>query len=137
MIQLYTKPAGPQNEFSFILNCIHNRLSLLNSKSSALVWFHKNLNPKIPLTPMRTIFPPVSELAMRIPYALRHVPGDRFASMLPVSAAPRSGDIALAKLEKIGKNTRLELADGRAANLHEGDTLAVVFGNRYATRQFE
>src|SRR6267143_1449861 len=77
------------------------------------------------------------ETPLRIPYALRHVPRNRFASLLPVSPAPRSGDIALAQLEKIGKNTRLELAEGRAATLHEGDTLAVVFGNRYATEQFE
>jgi hypothetical protein len=43
----------------------------------------------------------------------------------------------LAKLEKIGKNATLELANGRRCNLHEGDLLAVVFGNRYATLQFE
>ena len=88
----------------------------------------------------RTIIPMLSapsETAMRIPYALRHVPRNRFASLLPVLESPHSGDIALAKLEKIGKNTRLELAEGRAAHLHEGDTLAVVFGNRYATEQFE
>src|SRR5262249_58583170 len=45
--------------------------------------------------------------------------------------------IALARLELIGKNARLELASGRASTLHEGDKLAVVFGNRYATMQFE
>src|SRR5262249_27029104 len=32
---------------------------------------------------------------------------------------------------------KLELALGRTCNLHEGDHLAVVFGNRYATQQFE
>src|SRR5882762_10427744 len=86
---------------------------------------------------MSTILSSLSETAMRIPYALRQVPRNKFASLLPVSATPRAGDIALATLEKIGKNTRLELAEGRAAQLHEGDTLAVVFGNRYATQQFE
>src|SRR5262245_36259525 len=74
---------------------------------------------------------------LRIPYAMRHVPHDRIASLLPVPARPRAGDIAVARLEKIGKNARLELVDGRAADLHEGDLLAVVFGNRYATEQFE
>ncbi len=43
----------------------------------------------------------------------------------------------LAELEKIGKNASLELPNGRRCTLHEGGRLAVVFGNRYATMQFE
>ena len=74
---------------------------------------------------------------MRIPYALRGVPKFKFSTLLSAPSQPQVGDIALARLEKIGKNTRLELAEGRVASLHEGDTLAVVFGNRYATEQFE
>lgn len=74
---------------------------------------------------------------LRIPYALRRVPGGSFASLLPLKAAPAAGDIALARIEKIGKNARLELTTGRPCNLHEGDLAAVVFGNRYATAQFE
>ena len=74
---------------------------------------------------------------LRHPYALRRVPGDRFSCLLPPLTNPRPGDIVLTRLEKIGKNTRLELASGRTCNLHEGDLLAVAFGNRYATRQFE
>src|SRR5262249_42482417 len=68
---------------------------------------------------------------------LRRVPRERLARLLPRPEAPQTGDIALARLEKVGKNTRLELANGRLATLHEGDLLAVVFGNRYATSQFE
>jgi len=74
---------------------------------------------------------------MRVPHALRRVPAARLASLLAVPERPESGDIALARLEKIGKNMRLELIDGRTADLHEEDLLAVVFGNRYATEQFE
>jgi hypothetical protein len=59
------------------------------------------------------------------------------ATLLPMPLSPRAGDIVLAKLEKIGKNATLELANGRRCTLHEGDLLAVVFGNRYATLQFE
>ena len=73
---------------------------------------------------------------MRIPYALRRVPEANFASLAPLDAVER-GDIALARIEKIGKNGGLELPTGRRSTLHEGDVLAVVFGNRYATRQFE
>jgi hypothetical protein len=72
-----------------------------------------------------------------IPYGLRRVPATALAELLPCPETHRAGDIALAVVEKIGKNTRLELAAGRVATLHEGDHLAVVFGNRYATEQFE
>ncbi|HEY3298383.1 MAG TPA: DUF1611 domain-containing protein, partial [Armatimonadota bacterium] len=74
---------------------------------------------------------------MRIPYALRRVPVESFASISPCTRSPQQGDIALARLEKIGKNARLELTSGRPSNLHQGDLLAVVFGNRYASQQFE
>src|SRR5712691_322763 len=74
---------------------------------------------------------------LRIPYALRRVPPTRFASLLPLPEAPQPGDIVLARLEKVGKNAHLELTDGRRCTLHEQDLLAVVFGNRYAPRQFE
>lgn len=77
------------------------------------------------------------KMNMRLSYALRWVPQERMATLLPVPVSPQAGDIALAKLEKIGKNATLELANGRRCNLHEGDLLAVVFGNRYATLQFE
>src|SRR5258708_39675178 len=74
---------------------------------------------------------------MRVSYALRWVPRASMATLRPCPASPQAGDIVLAKLEKIGKNATLELANGRRSNLHEGDLLAVVFGNRYATLHFE
>jgi hypothetical protein len=73
----------------------------------------------------------------RIAYAMRRVPEGRIARLLPCPDSPQPGDIVLAELEKIGKNSRLELPNGRRCHLHEGDHLAVVFGNRYATMQFE
>src|ERR1700674_4736021 len=74
---------------------------------------------------------------MRVPYALRRVPETSFCSLLAYSGSPQAGDIALAKMDKIGRNANLELSNGRRCSLHEGDVLAVVFGNRYATMQFE
>ena len=74
---------------------------------------------------------------IRLPYALRRVPESSLAHLLPCPQSPQPGDIALARLEKIGRHARLELTSGRACNLQEGDLLAVVFGNRYATEQFE
>src|SRR6266704_2896869 len=75
--------------------------------------------------------------SMRLSYALRRVPQASFASLVLRSAFPQPGDIVLARVEKVGKNTHLELSDGRRCTLHEQDLLAVVFGNRYAPRQFE
>jgi hypothetical protein len=74
---------------------------------------------------------------MRLPYALRRVSAASFKTLLPLPESPQAGDITLAQIESIGKNARLELAGGRLCTLHEGDLLAVVFGNRYATKQFE
>ncbi|MBI3838449.1 MAG: DUF1611 domain-containing protein [Planctomycetia bacterium] len=73
----------------------------------------------------------------RISYALKIVPESNLSLLLPCPDVPSTGDIALAQVERIGKNTGLELANGRRCSLHEGDLVAVVFGNRYATQQFE
>jgi hypothetical protein len=78
-----------------------------------------------------------TKASVRISYALRRVPKESFACLLPGSASPQPGDIGLARLEKIGRNANLELSNGRRSTLHEGVLLAVVFGNRYATLQFE
>lgn len=75
--------------------------------------------------------------SVRIPYVLRCVPTEYLATVLPRSDRVESGDVMLAGLERIGKNTGLELTNGRRCNLHKGDLMAVVLGHRYATRQFE
>ena len=75
--------------------------------------------------------------ALRIPYALRRVPVESMQTLLPVPSTPRPGDIVIARVEKIGKNTNLETREGRRASLQPGDVIAAVFGNRYATLQFE
>src|SRR5262249_35355680 len=74
---------------------------------------------------------------IRIPYALRHVADVNFSNLLPCPEAPAVGDIVLARVEKVAKNANLELGNGRRSGLHEGDIIAAVFGNRYATMQFE
>jgi hypothetical protein len=75
--------------------------------------------------------------SVRVPYALRRIPEGSFRSLVPCSNPPQPGDITLARVERIGKTTRLELPNGRLCSLHEGDLIAAVFGNRYATLQFE
>ncbi len=54
-----------------------------------------------------------TKASIRIPYALRRVPASRFCCLLPCSDTPQPGDIALARIEKIGRNQNIELSDGR------------------------
>lgn len=74
---------------------------------------------------------------MLVPYVMRRVPSHILSAVVPLESSPEVGLIALARISHIGRNTRLELVDGRRAQLHVGDQFATVFGNRYATRQFE
>src|SRR3954452_10065888 len=73
----------------------------------------------------------------RRPYAVRRVPEEHLTYMLPYPTQPTVGDVVIAAVESIGKNTTLELTDGRRCALHPGDHIVAVFGNRYATLQFE
>lgn len=50
---------------------------------------------------------------------------------------PRPGDVALARVERIGHHGRIELPGGRRSRLHLGDEILVVYGDRYAPDQFE
>jgi len=75
--------------------------------------------------------------AIRVSYALRRVPASSFHALLPRPEPPDVGDIVLARVESIGKNVALDITTGRRCGLHTGDLIAVVFGNRYATLQFE
>lgn len=50
---------------------------------------------------------------------------------------PECGDLLLARVDRIGHHTKLELCSGRRATLNAGDEIIVCFGNRYAPDQFE
>jgi hypothetical protein len=75
--------------------------------------------------------------AMRVSYALRHVPESSFHYVLPRPEPPSVGDIVLARVESIGKTAALDMNTGRRCAVHMDELIAVVFGNRYATLQFE
>jgi len=49
----------------------------------------------------------------------------------------RSGDLALARVDRIGHHQRLERANGRRARLFEGDKIVLALGPRYAPDQYE
>ncbi|MGI9450142.1 MAG: DUF1611 domain-containing protein [Geminicoccaceae bacterium] len=50
---------------------------------------------------------------------------------------PRTGDLVLASVHKIGKQRKIEKPNGRRALMVPGDEIIVCYGNRYAPDQFE
>ncbi len=49
---------------------------------------------------------------------------------------PVAHDVMVAQIETIGHHSRMEIDNGRKITLYPGDLIGVVFGHRYATRQF-
>lgn len=59
------------------------------------------------------------------------------AQQLILDRQPRAGDLVLARVGRIKRQTRVELRSGRRAHLYEGDELVLAYGSRYAADQFE
>lgn len=72
----------------------------------------------------------------RIPYSVRRIPRADM-SFIQTECSPRSGDLVLARVDKLGQHRHLELASGRRARLFPGDEIVLAYGNRYAPDQFE
>ena len=70
-------------------------------------------------------------------YTARHVNFETIRTLLSGDLKPKSGDLVLARVEKMGQHTRLNLSSGRRADLFPGDEVVVCYGNRYAPDQFE
>lgn len=74
---------------------------------------------------------------MKWGWSTRCIPEDALQEIRPSEAPPRVGDLAVARVVEINKHTRIEGRDWRRANLFPGDYIGGVFGNRFATDQFE
>jgi hypothetical protein len=70
-------------------------------------------------------------------FTTRIVPRAALAGMVPVSGAPRVGDLAVAEVLETGRHKKVEVREGYNMDLFPGDLLVGAFGNRYATDQFE
>lgn len=68
-------------------------------------------------------------------FTTRRVPVSEMTKL--VEAAPKPGDLVLARVDALGKHKHLENLDGRRAHLFEQDEILVCYGNRYAPDQFE
>lgn len=72
----------------------------------------------------------------KLAYTTRRAALEEAVALL-TDAAPRPGDLVLARIDELGQHPRLELRDGRRAQLFPGDAVVVCYGNRYAPDQFE
>lgn len=70
-------------------------------------------------------------------FATRRVDLDDAKLMIVGGAEPRSGDLVLARVAKLGQHTGLQRPDGRRARIFPGDEIIVAYGSRYAPNQFE
>jgi len=69
-------------------------------------------------------------------FVTRNLPIEHFHYLATDDIKPSSGDIVLARVDKLGQHQRLELPCGRRAHLFPGDEIIVSYGNRYAPDQF-
>lgn len=70
-------------------------------------------------------------------FTTRRVPQHIAQAILPPVGTPRAGDLVLARVDFIGHHAGLQLANGRRRHMFIGDEIVVVYGNRYASSQFE
>jgi hypothetical protein len=59
------------------------------------------------------------------------------ATLISGAVRPKAGDLVLARVDVLGHHRKLESPAGRRAKLYPGDEILLLYGNRYATDQFE
>ena len=70
-------------------------------------------------------------------FTTRNVNFDAITNIIAGDVQPQVGDLVLARVDKIGKYKRLDLATGRKAHLFVGDEIIVVYGSSYVPGKFE
>lgn len=70
-------------------------------------------------------------------FTTRRVPHEAMRTIIGGAIRPRSGDLVLARIARLGHHRHIEEPNGRRAVLHLGDEIIVAYGDRYATDQFE
>ena len=70
-------------------------------------------------------------------FATRRVPREAMSTLVGGAIRPRSGDVVLARIARLGHHKHIEQPHGRRSVLHEGDLVILAYADRYATDQFE
>ncbi|NJM09276.1 DUF1611 domain-containing protein [Candidatus Gracilibacteria bacterium] len=73
----------------------------------------------------------------KVTFAARSVVANDLTRVLPLADAPAIGDVVLVEVLSLGKHSTIETHDGITLNIFPGVQLITVFGNRYATDQYE
>lgn len=82
-------------------------------------------------------FAPSMRATAKQSFATRRVPKDAMHTLVGGAVRPRSGDVVLARVERLGHHKHIEQPHGRRSHLHVGDLVIVAYADRYATDQFE
>ena len=93
----------------------------------------KQISRKLTITPIELVG---LERAKR-GFSTRRVDWSQVCTLVDGPIRPRTGDLVLAQVDRLHYQRRIELPNGRKANLSPGDTIVVAYGDRYATDQFE
>jgi len=75
--------------------------------------------------------------AAKFGFVTRRVAVGQIETLVVGNLAPRAGDLVLARVEKVGHHSRVQMPSGRRSQLFAGDEVVVCYGNRYAPNQFE
>ena len=62
---------------------------------------------------------------------------DVAGQLLSCNRAPEAHDVLIGQVMEMGRHRGIELDSGRKSSLYLGDLVALAFGNRYATNQYE
>ncbi|MCG8597219.1 MAG: hypothetical protein MI785_23005 [Kiloniellales bacterium] len=81
--------------------------------------------------------PPGRLQAAKRSYATRRIALGDAACLLTSGVRPQSGDLVLARIDRIGHHRRIESPEGRRGQLYVGDEVLLCYGARYASDQFE
>lgn len=76
-------------------------------------------------------------LKAKAAYTTRRVPQEDMQTLIAGGVTPEAGDLVLARVEKVGRHQRIELATGRRSRLFVGDEILLCLGSRYVPDQFE
>ncbi len=84
-----------------------------------------------------TSISPTSLARAKWAFSTRRVPREHAVRLSESLPDATSGDLVLGRVERIGSQKRIQLAEGRNSMLYEGDLVVLACGNRYAPDQFE
>lgn len=83
-----------------------------------------------------TALTPERLLQAKLAFSCRRAAITQMETLIAGDIQPRSGDLVLARVDKIGQHKNIETPHGRR-HLFVGDEIIVCYGNRYAPDQFE